>query len=359
MGRLLNQILKLDNLAAAWEEVVDADAGPGRDGVTLEEFARHWEANLVEIRQAVKSGYYKPDPLQRFTIPKKDGSPRLLGNLTVRDKVLQRAALRLLDDIYEPFFLECSFAYRPKRSIHGAVEQLVLARDLGRLWVLDADIDDFFHSLDHELLLRFLRENLTDEALLRLIRLWLDQGRPAPDRAVGTPLGAIISPLMSNIYLHYLDLVMTHTLPRWGPARADFAGRGGEGRGRETGPSGPSWAGDSWDRSLTAPHSAGAGLPSRPPDWVYLRYADDTVVLCRSREQAEAALALMRDTLATLRLRLEPTKTAITTFHQGFDYLGYTFQGYQFYFEREGKRIIVDDEGSWELFYQYGPTGYE
>lgn len=319
MGRLLNQIVKLDNLAAAWEEVVKADAGPGQDGVTLEEFARHWEANLVEIRQAVKSGHYRPDPLQRFTIPKKDGSPRLLGNLTVRDKVLQRAVLRRLDDLYEPFFLGCSFAYRPKRSIHHAVEQLVLARDLGRLYVLDADIDDFFHSLDHELLLRFLRENLADEALLRLIGLWLDQGRPAPDRAVGTPLGAIISPLMSNIYLHYLDLVMTHSLPPWGPA----------------------------------------AQTAKLEDWVYLRYADDFVVLCRSRAQAEAALALVQNTLATLRLHLEPTKTSITTFHQGFDYLGYTFQGYQFYFEREGKRIIVDDEGSWELFYRHGPTGYE
>ncbi len=321
MGRLFDQITALDNLIDAWDEVVKNDSGPGIDGITLEEFGRYWEANLIDLRREVRANLYRPAPLVRFTIPKRDGSPRLLGNLTVRDKVLQRAALRVLDDIYEPVFLDCSFAYRPRRSVQQAVAAVVRARDSGRRWVLDADIDEFFHSLDHHLLYRFLQETIDDEPLLRLFREWLIVGRPDSAWATGTPLGAIVSPLLSNIYLHYLDLVMTGALPKFGyydPA-----------------------------------------IDRQRRNWVYIRYADDFVVLCRSREQAELALKWVETTLATLLLYLEPSKTTITTFDQGFEYLGCVFKGDEFYFEREGARITVRDEVDWELFYRYGPEGYE
>ncbi len=317
MGRLFNQITKFDNLAWAWEEVADKKSGAGIDGVTLEEFARHWEANLVELRQVVRGNRYRPDPLQRFTIPKRDGSPRLLGNLTVRDKVLQRAVLRVLDDQYERYFLDCSFGYRPGRSVKHAVEKIVEARDFGRLWVLDADIDDFFNSLDHNLLLRFLRETIADEQLLALIMVWLKSGRLDPARSIGTPLGAVISPLLSNIYLHYLDLIMTNSIPPFGQ------------------------------------------FDDPAPDWVYVRYADDFVVLCRTETQARLALQWVQETATTLRLQLEPSKTAITTFQQGFGYLGCNFKGSYFYFEYEGERINVHDDRGWNLFYRYGPEGYE
>lgn len=321
MGRLFDQITALDNLIDAWDEVVKNDSGPGIDGITLEEFGRYWEANLIDLRREVRANLYRPAPLVRFTIPKRDGSPRLLGNLTVRDKVLQRAALRVLDDMYEPVFLDCSFAYRPRRSVQQAVAAVVRARDSGRRWVLDADIDEFFHSLDHHLLYRFLQETIDDEPLLRLFREWLIVGRPDSAWATGTPLGAIVSPLLSNIYLHYLDLVMTGALPKFGyydPA-----------------------------------------IDRQRRNWVYIRYADDFVVLCRSREQAELALKWVETTLATLLLYLEPSKTVITTFDQGFEYLGCVFKGDEFYFEREGARITVRDEVDWELFYRYGPEGYE
>jgi CRISPR-associated protein Cas1 len=319
MGRLFNQITTFENLAQAWEEVADKKGSPGIDGVTVEEFARQWEANLIGLRQKVRGNQYRPAPLVRFTIPKRDGSPRLLGNLTVRDKVLQRAVLRVLDDIYEKQFLECSFAYRPGRSVQQAVERVVEARQMGRVWVLDADIDDFFHSLDHHLLLRFLKETIGDEPLLRLFIQWIIVGRPDPDWATGVPLGAIISPLWSNIYLHYLDLVMTNRLPYFGGARPD----------------------------------------EPAPDWSYIRYADDFIVLCRSREQAELALRRVEETLKTLLLYLEPSKTTITTFQDGFEYLGCVFKGDSFYFEREGQRITVRDDEDWGLFYRYGPEGYE
>jgi group II intron reverse transcriptase/maturase len=319
MGYLFNQITRLDNLAGAWEDVVDNKSSPGVDGVTLEAFARRWEANLIELRQAVRGNRYRPDPLLRFTRPKRDGSLRWLGNLTVRDKILQRAMLRVLDDHYERYFLDCSFAYRPGRSVKHAVERIVEARDFGRLWVLDADIDEFFDSLDHDLLVRFLRETIADEQVLALIKIWLKAGQSDPARAVGTPLGAVISPLLSNVYLHYLDLMMTNAMPQAGPFQPD------------------------------APAA----------DWVYVRFADDFLVLGRTEAEAELALTRVRETLAALRLKLEPTKTAITTFQEGFEYLGCTFEGSLFYFEREGQRINVSDDRGWNLFYQYGPEGYE
>lgn len=319
MGRLFNQITNFDNLAGAWDEVAEKKSRPGVDGVTIEEFARHWEANLLALRQEARGNQYRPAPLLRFTIPKRDGSPRLLGNLTARDKVLQRATLRVLDDIYEGYFLDCSFAYRRGRSVQQAVERVVEARKYGRLWALDADIDDFFHSLDHHLLLRFLRETISDETLLRLIVAWLNIGRPEPAWASGVPLGAVISPLLSNIYLHYLDLVMTNSIPKIGPFKT--------------------------------------GGPA--PAWSYIRYADDFIVLCSSQAQAELALTWVQETLKTLRLDLEPAKTTITTFQAGFEYLGCVFKGDAFYFEREGQRITVRDDEDWQLFYDYGPAGYE
>lgn len=327
MGHLLKQILTLENLAAAWDEVVEKESGPGVDGVTLAMFARDWEANLVGLREAVRGNRYRPAPLRRFTVPKKDGSPRLLANLTVRDKVLQRAVLRVLDGLYEQHFLDCSFAYRPDRSVQAAVERLVQAHLFGRHWVLDADIDEFFHSLDHGLLLRFLREQLADEALLGLVSAWLQTGRPDPTRAVGTPLGAVISPLLSNIYLHYLDLVMMGKLP---------------GLGNETSPEGVEQRRESQEQ-----------------DWVYVRYADDFVVLCRSREQAELALQTVAATLATLRLALEPAKTTITTFEEGFEYLGCYFKDDYFCFQHEGGQIKVVADADWDLFYRHGPEGYQ
>lgn len=320
MGRLFNQITSLANLGDAWDEVARTNSGPGCDGVTIEDFARNWEENLIELRRKVRANQYRPAPLLKFSIPKKDGSRRWLANMTVRDKIVQRATMRVLDDIYEPYFLDCSFAYRKGRSVQQAVERVVEARNFGRVWVLDADLDDFFHSLDHHLLLRFLQENISDPLVLRLIVIWLNEGRPDPAWAMGTPLGAIISPLLSNIYLHYLDLVMTHNLPRFGDYK-----RVGNGTN---------------------------------PGWVYVRFADDFVVLCRRQAEAELALKWVETTVQTLQLQVEPSKTSISNFDEGFDYLGCTFKGDEFWFEREGEQIRVRDDEDWPLFYNYGPQGY-
>jgi group II intron reverse transcriptase/maturase len=337
MGKLLRQIVSLQNLRAAWDEVVDKGAAPGIDGVTLNDFARHWEANLVDLREDVLANRYRPQKLVRFTIPKKDGSPRLLGNLTVRDKVLQRAVLRILDDIYDPIFLDCSYAYRPGRSVKHAVERIIEARELGYTWVLDADIDDFFHNLDHHLIMRFLGETIDDEQLLDLFVAWLTIGRPDDTWPVGTPLGAVISPLLSNIYLHYLDLVMTGGMAKL-PLPVDDR--------RQT-----------VDRAKISPPSTDHRLPSS--DWTYIRYSDDFIVLCRSRADAELALEWVEVVLDTLLLQIEPAKTTITTFDEGFEYLGCTFKGQTFYFNYQGSPVKVDTGADWELFYRHGPEEYE
>lgn len=320
MGKLFRRITSFDNLTAAWDEVTDHRTAPGIDGMTRETFAREWEANLIALQTAARSHRYKPAPLKHFTIPKKDGSLRRLGNLTLRDKILQRAVLRVLDDIFEQYFLDCSYGYRPHRSVQQAVETVVRARTMGFTWVLDADIDDFFNKIDHFRLLRFLQETIADRELLQLIVQWLNIGCPDTGWAMGIPMGAVISPLLANIYLHYLDLVMTGAMSH------------------------PAW------------YHPPPGIET--PHWVYVRYADDFIVLCRNRPQAELAFRWAETTINTLLLSLEPSKTVITTFDDGFEYLGCTFKGQIFYFNYKNERVKVDTATDWNLFYQYGPDGY-
>ena len=181
-------------------------------------------------------------------------------------------------------------------------------------------IDDFFNKIDHFRLLRFLQETITDRELLQLIIQWLNVGCPRTGWAMGIPLGAVISPLLANIYLHYLDLVMTGALNH------------------------PAW------------YHPPPG--EEHPQWVYVRYADDFIVLCRSRTQAELAFRWAETTINTLLLSFEPSKTTITTFDDGFEYLGCTFKGAIFYFNYKNERVKVDTGSDWQLFYQYGPDGY-
>lgn len=204
--RLIHQILTWDNLVAAWNRVREAKGAAGSDGVSVARWARHWEERLVNLRRAVMANTYRPAPLERFTVPKRSGGVRHMTNLTVTDKVLQRAVLNVLDDLFEAIFLDSSFGYRPGRGLKDAVAAIVAYRDAGLTEVLDADIDDCFDSLDHNLTVGFVRETVQDPIVLRLIELWLHQGRRNPDQARGIPLGAVISPLLCNVYLHRLDL---------------------------------------------------------------------------------------------------------------------------------------------------------
>jgi retron-type reverse transcriptase len=174
-----------DNLVAAWDQVERARGAAGSDGVSVKRWGRTWEARLVALRRAVMGNTYQPAPLERFSAPKRGGGVRHMTNLTVTDKVLQRAVLNILDDIFEGIFLDGSFGYRQGRSLGDAVRTIVKHRDVALEWVFDADVDDCFGSLDHGLMRRFVRETVDDPIVLRLVDLWLEQGLRGGEGAGG------------------------------------------------------------------------------------------------------------------------------------------------------------------------------
>ncbi|HFD40293.1 MAG TPA: hypothetical protein ENJ31_10680, partial [Anaerolineae bacterium] len=249
-----------------------------------------------------RSNRYKPARLRVRRIPKKQRNEyRTLRIPTVTDRVLQRAVLETLYGIYEPRFLDCSFGYRPGRGLRDAIQRIVDLREEGRVWVLDADIDAFFDNVDHGVLLEMLRADLDDAILLRLIAGWLKMGRVRKDAPRGIPMGSPLSPLLANVYLHPLD----ETLAAEG--------------------------------------------------WSPVRYADDFVVLTASQEQARRAYRRAGEALAALRLRYEPAKTRLTSFDEGFDFLGVRFYRDTYCYTWQEKTIEVEGEEVDWLFSRYGP----
>jgi len=300
---MIKQILSRRNLEDAWSDVRERKGAAGVDEVSVKRWNRSWEERLVELRQAVLANTYQPSPPERYSVRKKSGGYRRLTNLTVTDKVIQRAVLNVLDGVFDPTFLPCSYGYRKGRSTTGAIEAICAQRDAGIVWVLDGDIDECFDSIDHELLLGFVREQVSDPIVLRLIESWLRVGRRDPDVARGIPMGAVISPLLCNVYLHRLDLAL--------------AERG----------------------------------------WFLVRYADDFVVLCRTEAGAHTAGDDAAAALESIRMRIEPAKTAVTCFDAGFDFLGVHFERDEYSYLWAGKRITVEGDFP-DFLFAYGP-GYE
>ena len=303
--KLIDRILNPENLRLAWEEVAENKGARGIDDVSIKRWRRNWEERLMNLAHAVRANTYMPHPLRRFSIPKKDGSLRHLSILTVTDRVLQRAVLRVIDDRFDRLFLKCSYGYRPGRGVRDAVPVILDYRNQGCQWVLDADIDECFDSLDHTLLLEFLTEEIGDPIVTSLMRAWLRVGARNREQAVGVPLGAVLSPLFCNIYLHRLDAHLT---------------------------------------------DEGFSL---------VRYADDFCVFCTSQVEARCALRETEAILANLKLRLEPRKTNITHFEEGFDFLGVHFYRDTYSFTSQEKRIEVQGNFDPYLFYDYVPDGYE
>ncbi len=303
MGELFDRLTSIENLRLAWEQVAANRGAPGVDEVSIARFARRWEENLYHLRGSLRANTYRPRRLRHFFVPKGPGSSRRISILTVTDRVAQRAALNVLDGVFEPRFLSCSYGYRRQRSVAHAVRALVRHRDSGRRWLLDADIEAFFDSVDRELLLARLREGVDDPSLLKLIDNWLRAMPFGRGKGKGLALGAVISPLLANIYLHPLDQAL---------ARAR---------------------------------------------WATVRYADDFVVLCTSRQQAEHARGVVDQVLAGLRLQLNLAKTSVTSFDDGFQFLGVRFRGDRYEYTWQNTRVEASgDFPGW--LYAYGP-GYE
>ena len=173
---LSTQLCELDTLHDAWRKVRSNKGGPGTDGVTIQRFEANLTKHLRQLSRELTEERYYPLPVQKFTLKKSNGSTRELSVLTLKDRIVQRAVCDLITPIYEAQFLECSFAYRPNRGVPHAIAQAAALRAEGYAWVVHADIENFFDSMDTQLLMRFLRASLKEPLILRLIQMWLDMG---------------------------------------------------------------------------------------------------------------------------------------------------------------------------------------
>jgi group II intron reverse transcriptase/maturase len=248
-------------------------AAPGVDGCTWEEYQGNLNERLEELHARVHKGTYRAQPSRRVYIPKPDGKKRPLGIAALEDKIVQQAVSEVLTAIYEADFYGFSYGFRPDRGCHDALDALYVAIARKKIsWVLDADIQGFFDSISHEWMLRFLGCRIADKRILRLISKWLKAGVLENDAVqsttVGTPQGAVISPLLANVYLHYVL--------------------------------------DDWVVWWRNRHVTG--------DVVIVRYADDFVMGFQHKHEAELFLNALRDRLSAFALSLHPEKTRLIEF---------------------------------------------
>lgn len=276
---LMDKVHTLANLRAGFAKVKANRGGAGVDHQTIEMFESRLEENLEKLSQSLKDGSYRPQAVRRVWIPKPGTKEkRPLGIPTVRDRVVQAALLNVLEPIFERGFAEQSYGFRPNRGCKDALRRVVELLKADFTVVVDADLKSYFDTIPREPLVRLVEERVSDGAVIEVVQAYLKQGvMDGMDLWVpeaGTPQGAIISPLLSNIYLDPLDQAMAR-------------------KGYEM-----------------------------------VRYADDFVILCRSQAEAERALEEVRRWTASAGLKLHPDKTRIVdaTTKGGFDFLGYHFE---------------------------------
>jgi len=276
---LIDKVYAARTLAAAWRQVKARDGAGGVDRQTVEQFDVHADSYLQGLSEALRTGTYVPQLVRRCWIDKPGSvEQRPLGIPTVKDRVVQTALRLVLEPIFERDFLPSSYGFRPGRGCKDALREVQRLLDAGATWVVDADIKSYFDTIPHDQLLAEVRTRIADGRVLTLLEAYLTQGvldgleQWTPE--AGTPQGAVVSPLLANLYLHPVDQAL-----------------------------------------------AAAGCQ-------VVRYADDLVILCRSEAEAQRALGLLTSLLEHRGLRLHPQKTRVVDATQpgGFDFLGYHFE---------------------------------
>ena len=236
---LTEQLCQVETLEAAWRKVRANKGGPGSDGITIQQFEAQLPKHLSQLsRELVEERYY-PLPVQTFTMKKTNGNTREISVLALKDRIVQRAVCDLITPIYEAKFLDCSFGYRPNRGVPQAVAQVTAIRAEGYEWVVDADIENFFGTMDNRILMRFLRATIKEPPILRLIQMWIDMGgivQPAkPAKWVRHientvhPLGEGIQQVINQFlqrpsqFETYPQIGGTHLTDEWLDTETDFS----------------------------------------------------------------------------------------------------------------------------------------
>jgi group II intron reverse transcriptase/maturase len=305
----LHHVIDLEWMEEAYR-LTRKDGATGIDGVTAADYASNLEANLLDLLERIKSGRYQAPPVRRVYIPKTDGSLRALGLPTFEDKVCQRAIVMVLELVYEQDFLPCSYGFRPGRSAHQALQELRTGfMSQGLRWVIDLDIEKYFDSISHSHLRAFLDRRVTDGVIRRMIDKWLKAGvlengllRHATE---GSPQGGVISPCLSNIFLH-------HVL-------------------------------DEWFENEVKPRLKGKST--------LVRFADDAVMAFADFQDAKRVLDVLGKRLARYELTLHPDKTRFVDFrfprsdgkaHPKTDGTTFTFLGFGHIWgkSRRGKNVV-------------------
>ena len=278
--RLWDKVLSARNLQAAFWAVWRNDGAPGADGQTVKQFDERAETELARLRDELRNKRYRRQPARRVWIPKPGTTERRpLGIPAVRDRTVEAALRHVLEPIFERDFAECSYGFRPGRGCRAAVARVEELLSQGHVWCVDADLKSYFDTIPHDRLMARVQERVVDGSVLALLGQCLKAGvleelKGWQPTERGTPQGAVISPLLANLYLNPLDHEM-------------------EQRG-----------------------------------WALVRYADDFVVRCRTKEEADLVLAFLRQWTAAAGLTLHPTKTRIVSAQtEGFDFLGWHFRG--------------------------------
>jgi RNA-directed DNA polymerase len=277
---LWDKVCARRNLQAAFWAVWRNDGAPGVDGQTVRAFDEHSEAELARLGEELRAQRYRRQPARRVWIPK-PGTPekRPLGIPAVRDRTVEAALRHVLEPIFENDFAECSYGFRPGRGCREAVKRVEELLGQGYVWCVDCDLKSYFDTIPHDRLMALIKQRIVDGSVLAVIEQCLKAGvmeelKGWQPTERGTPQGAVISPMLANLYLNPLD----HEMERRG--------------------------------------------------WAMVRYADDFVVLCRTKEQAETVLNELRQRTTAAGLTLHPTKTRIVeATNEGFDFLGWHFRG--------------------------------